>query len=213
MAKKPHELIELVKPWGIAETTKKLMAEYLAKSGKVVDIDSWIRDRRTAAQFAEQMLSYWAVEDAFAEWFESNLRRKYPKVLVRLAGTDKDRRIVQGQSPRGRVTGEPDYLVDLVDGTKPIPVEFQFGAVELDAYDVKKNKVNKAEKSGGIILFAFLPQQQFTLMKPEFIKKHGEVKISSRLGGKETWNILTTKIIFKPKDYQITKADLLKGFR
>lgn len=213
MAKKPHELVDLVKPWGIEKETKEFMSRYLERKGKVVDIDSWIRDRRTAAQFAEQMLAYWAVESAFATWLQNNLRRKYPKVAVHLTGTDKDRRIVEGQAPRGKVTGEPDYRVDFRDGSEPVPVEFQFGTVGLDAYDIKKNKVNKVEKRNGVVLFAFLPQKQFTIMSAGFIKKTGEVKVSPKLGGKHTWNIPKANLILKSKNHQITKRALQEGFR
>jgi hypothetical protein len=214
MAKKPDELLELVKPWGIEEETKKYLKKYLNKSkGEVEDIDSWIRDRRTAGQFAEQMRAYWAVEDGFTHWLEKNLQNKYPEVLVERAGTDKNRSIVQGQAPRGKVTGEPDYLVQFQDEGNPIPIEFQFATTELDAYDVKKNKVNKAEKQGGVILFVFLPLKKFTLLTAEYIKKNGEDYINPRLGGKHTWNIKKEKIIMKEKDYKLTKEDLLKGFR
>lgn len=79
MAKKPDELLQLVKPWGIENETKKYMAKYLSKGKKVVDVDSWIRDRRTAEQFAEQMIAYWAVEDAFATWLEKNLKKNIQK--------------------------------------------------------------------------------------------------------------------------------------
>lgn len=128
------------------------------------------------------------------------------------SGTDKDRKIIQGQAPRGKVTGEPDYQVDFGDDLKKIPVEFQFAAVELDAYDIKKNKINKAEKQQGVILFAFLPIQKFTIMIPDFVKKVGDNYVNPRLGGKQTWNIKKEKILFKDKEAQITKEDLLDGF-
>lgn len=212
MAKKPDELLALVKPWGLEKETKRFMAKYLKGSSNTTDVDSWIRDRRTAEQFAEQMKAYWAVEDAFALWLENNLKRKYSKVSVERMGTDKAREIVQGQSPRGKVTGEPDYLVNFHDSSEPISVEFQFAAVELDAYDVKKNKVNKIEKLNGIILFAFLPKLKFTLMNASFVKAHGKDFINPRIGGKNTWNIPAEKIVTKDKDYQISKEDLQRGF-
>lgn len=211
MAKKPDELLKLVEPWGIAKETKKYMDKYLKKKGKTVDVDSWIRDRRTAEQFADQLLAYWAVEDAFANWLERNLRNLYPDAKVELAGTDKSRKIIEGQSPRGKVTGEPDYKVSLDGDSKIIPIEFQFAAVDITAYDVKKNKVRKAEK-GGVVFFAFLPIQKFTLMTADFIKTNGKDFINPRIGGKNTWNIEISKIIMKDKDYQITKEDLLSGF-
>lgn len=212
MAKTPDELLQLVKSWGIEEETKAALKNYLKNEDKVDDIDSWIRDRRTAEQFASQMKGYWAVEDAFAIWLERNLKELYPKVKVTVEGTDKNRSIVQGQAPRGKVTGQPDYLVEFEDGTQ-IPVEFQFGTSVIDAYDVKKNKVNKAEKNGGVILFVFLPQLKFTLLSAAFIKTNGVDFINPRLGGKNTWNIATEKLIMQDKDYQIKKEDLKEGFR
>ncbi|MCL4397413.1 hypothetical protein M1403_00030 [Patescibacteria group bacterium] len=208
MAKKPDELLALVKPWGIEEETKKYMAKYFAAKGETVDIDSWIRDRRTAEQFGQQMKAFWAVEDAFSVWLERNLRRKYPKATVKISGSDQNRTIVQGQSPKGKVTGALDYEVDLNDGTPPTQVEFQFSTTELDAYDVKKNKVTRAERQNGVILFAFLPIKKFTILSPSFIKENGKILINSRLGGKETWNIPTEKIQMRPDDYQISKEDL-----
>lgn len=212
MARKPDELLKLVQPWGIEKETRKYMEKYLSKGGKTIDVDSWIRDRRTAEQFAEQMKAYWAVEDAFASWLEKNLKKKHPGVSVTLTGTDRNREIIQGQSPKGKVTGELDYNVSFLDGPNSIPVEFQFSAVTLNSYDVKKNKVNKAEKQNGIILFAFLPIEKFTIMTADYIKKHGQILINSRLGGKETWNIPSDQLILKDKDYQIGKEDLLRGF-
>ncbi|KKQ96214.1 MAG: hypothetical protein A3E68_01305 [Candidatus Levybacteria bacterium RIFCSPHIGHO2_12_FULL_39_39] len=213
MPKKPDELLKLVEPWGIQEETKKALKKYLKSGESAIDIDSWIRDRRTAEQFAEQMKAYWAVEDAFAVWLEKNLKRKYPEVKVTVNGSDKNRLIVQGQAPRGKVTGNPDYFVDFQDGNPKIPVEFQFGTSILPGYDVKKNKVNKAEKSGGVILFAFLPQMKFTLLSASFIKEHGADYINPRLGGKHTWNIEVGKLIMRNKDYQIKMEDLKDGFR
>lgn len=212
MAKKPDELLELVKPWGIEEEARKALVEYLKSSDTATDIDSWIRDRRTAEQFSEQMKAYWAVEDAFAVWLERNLKNSYPTARVIIAGSDQERKIIQGQSPKGKVTGQPDYSVFLDNESDPIAVEFQFGTVELDAYDVKKNKVNKAEKQNGVILFAFLPQQKFTIMTPKFIKENGQLFINPRIGGKETWNIAKEKIVMKPKDFLINEENLRKGF-
>jgi hypothetical protein len=195
--------IELGRSLGIQEkTVRGIVSRYkeiLEKANKqTLEIDDWIRDRRSPEKFVGDLLDAWITEDLELEWIGKKFEEVDPKCVVKGSGSDKDRVIQMGQRPK-RVTTHPDFHVDLSDG-RHTTIEFQFSNKDRSTYDIKDSKVDRADKQETSFVFLVKPSRKYFVLTPQEVKKFGVLRPNPLWGGKPCYNIPKEKLTIRGID-------------
>lgn len=158
-------------------------------------IDKWIKNRRREEEFLVDLIKAWFMEDLFGEWLRLYLSKEDPTITIEGAGADKERRIVLGQMPRGRVTTEPDFIIKHKD--REVKIELQYSTERRDSYDIKDSKVERAVAESNVkIIFIIKPTHEYFVLDPKWVKETREPKPNPRWGGKPTYNVKSNEITY-----------------
>lgn len=193
------KLRRLGRRWGVKEEIlDKLVEKYekvLEETPPDIEINNWIRNRRSPKKFVEDLVTSWFVEDLIGEWLRQKIKEIDPEAIVRGAGTDKERRIIPGQRPKG-VTTKSDFEVIFSDGTER-RVEVQYSNEDRDSYDIKDSKVRRALKEGTLFVFVILPKDKYFTLTPQEVVRGREPYPNPRWGGKPCYNIPKREVVYK----------------
>jgi hypothetical protein len=159
-------------------------------------INKWIKDRRREEEFLSDLVKAWFMEDLFGEWLRLHLSKEDPTIVIEGAGADKERKIVLGQIPIGKVTTEADFVVR--SQGRSVKIELQYSTEKRKSYDIKDSKIKRAVEEGNVkIIFVIKPTNEYFILDPKWVSETRTPIPNPRWGGKPTYNVKSDEVTYR----------------